>query len=244
MLVKRQEWETEYAKYAPGAQKIVEELNKVATSLKEGVNIKTFKQIIKEAEIPYEEFKITLNASSSNYPSFQLISFAYDSYKETVDRLQNIKRLTPPTIDETKWGDKILKLENPLSANRPWMDYIQELWKDAISANQMAGLLVANKETPPGKCIACGGKGKITCIKCNGTAICFDCEGRGYIQHKKETINCIACESSGKCPACLGRTTVPCKVCLIISMSSIPKFELSAETPKPAKESQPAEQPK
>jgi len=245
LLAKQQEWEAEYAKYASGALKIVEELNKVANLLKDGVNIKSLTQIVKESEVPFEKFKPTLNADWTNCQSFKLISSAYVNYKESLERLKSIKRTAPPTTDETKWSDKILKLENPLSTNRPWMDHVQELWRDAIYSTQIAGLLIENKETYPEKCIVCEGKGQITCIKCNGNGYCFNCEGKGYFKYNKETVPCNACEASGKCPACLGKTTVPCKFCPVNSSPTTPKIPSETpKTPEPAKDTQPTEQPK
>lgn len=246
MLVRQQEWEAAYVKYTDGALKIVEELNKVANSLKEGVNIKSLNQIVKESAVPFEEFKLTLNTDMTNCQSFKLISFAYDNYKETLERLKSIKRTDPQTTDETKWSDKILKLENPLSTNRPWLDHIQELWTDAIYATQIAGLLIGNKEAYPEKCPVCGNKGQITCIKCNGNGYCHDCESKGFFRYNKETVYCNACEASGKCPICLGKTTVPCKFCLMNkNYPPIPKTSSEIpKTPEPTKDTPPTEQPK
>ncbi|MFH0888305.1 MAG: hypothetical protein V1871_03760 [Planctomycetota bacterium] len=248
VLVRQQEWETEYVKYTAGALKIVDELNKIASSLKEGVNIKSLSQVIKESEVPFEEFKPTLNADLTNCQSFKLISLAYNNYNETLERLKSIKKTNPhtPDEDEIKWSDKILKLENPLSTNRPWMDHVQELWNDAVYATQIAGLLIGNKEAYPEKCPVCGGKEQITCIKCNGNAYCPDCEGKGFFRYNKETVCCNACEASGKCPVCLGKTTIPCKFSLMNknyppmpkTSSDIPK------TPEPIKDTPPTEQPK
>ncbi|MDI6732916.1 MAG: hypothetical protein QME51_01835 [Planctomycetota bacterium] len=227
---KREKESLEYEKYAPSALRMVDKLNKVADSLKEGVTLKTFSQIIKDLEIPYEEFKITLNETSYNYISFKLLSSSYDIYRDTVGRWKNIARLNP---GKEKWVDKVLKLEKPLTSDRPWGDQIQHLWQDAIMATQMAGLLIENKESFPEKCILCENTEKLPCFICNSTGKCFHCNGEGFIKQQKENIPCVSCTASGKCSACLGQTTVACKMCILKGQSKIEEqqTEPPAETP-------------
>jgi predicted nucleic acid-binding Zn-ribbon protein len=206
---KKEEIEKEYEKYAPASLKVVEELNKIALSLKEGITIKTYNSLVKGLEFPYEAFKMVLNENSYNYLSFKLISSSYDNYKEVLERLKTIVNISRVLKEGIKWSEIILKLENPIVTQRPRLDSVQELWHEAVAFTQVGGFLVENKEEFSEKCIFCEGREKITCLKCAGSGNCIKCDGQGHIKERL----CIFCQGLGKCPICSGRTFVPCKVC-------------------------------
>ena len=225
---KKLEWETEYKdKYAPAALKVVEQFNQLANALKEGMNYKTYRDMLKELEVPYEEFKMPLTEISYSNPSFKLITSAYNNYKDVSERWKNIVRVNP---GDEKWRDKIFKLENPVTTNRPWADQIQELWRDAVASTVMAGLLIENMESFPEKCIVCDGKEKVTCLTCSGNGKCVACTGTGYTD---KNLPCVFCNASGKCPICLGLMVLPCKICIMrnIELEKAMKSEAKPVTP-------------
>ena len=224
---KKLEWETEYRdKYAPAASKVAEQFNQLANALKEGMNYKTYRDMLKELEVPYEEFKMPLSEISYSNPSFKLITSAYNNYKNVSERWKNVVLANP---GEEKWRDKIFKLENPVTTNRPWADQIQELWRDAVASTVMAGLLIENMESFPDKCIVCDGKEKVNCLTCNGNAKCVSCAGTGY---NDKNVPCVACNTSGKCAICLGLGLLPCKICILKNIE-LEKAMKSESTPAP-----------
>ena len=237
---KKLEWETEYKdKYAPAALKVVEQFNQLANALKEGMNYKTYRDMLKELEVPYEEFKMPLTEISYNNPSFKLITSAYNNYRNVSERWKNIVLANP---GEEKWRDKIFKLENPVTTNRPWADQIQELWRDAVASTVMAGLLIENMESFPEKCIVCDGKEKVACLTCSGNGKCVACTGTGY---NDKNGPCAVCNASGKCPMCLGLMFIPCKICIMrnTELEKAMKSEAKPETP-PTPEAPKEETPK
>ncbi|MBI5779770.1 MAG: hypothetical protein HZA49_10025 [Planctomycetes bacterium] len=224
---KKQEWLAEYTeKYSPVALKMVEQLNQLANALKEGMNYKTYRDMVKELEVPYEEFKMPLTELSYRNPSFKLINSAYNNFKSVEERWKSIVRANP---GEEKWRDKIFKLENPVATNRPWADQIQELWREAVASNVMAGLLIESREAFPDKCIVCDGKEKLTCLTCSGNGKCVACTGTGY---NKDNAACTFCNASGKCPICLGLMVLPCKIC-ILKNTELGKAAKSEASPAP-----------
>ncbi|HLD35204.1 MAG TPA: hypothetical protein VJC37_00620 [Planctomycetota bacterium] len=225
---KRLEWETEYKdKYTPAALKVVEQFNQLANALKEGMNYKTYRDMLKELEVPYEEFKMPLTEISYSNPSFKLITSSYNNYKNVSERWKNIVQANP---GDEKWRDKIFKLENPVTTNRPWANQIQELWRDAVSSIVMAGLLIENMESFPDKCIVCNGAENVTCLTCNGNGKCVSCAATGYTD---KNVPCTVCNASSKCPICLGIGLLPCKICILKNMEleKTVKSQAKPETP-------------
>jgi len=236
---KKQEWLAEYTeKYSPVALKMAEQLNQLANALKEGMNYKTYRDMVKELEVPYEEFKMPLTELSYRNPSFKLINSAYNNYKEVSGRWKNIVAANP---NEEKWRDKIFKLENPVATNRPWADQIQELWREAVASTVMAGLLVESKEVFPDKCIVCDGKEKVTCLTCSGNGKCVACTGTGY---NDKNAPCAFCNASGKCPICLGLMVLPCKICILRTIELEKAAKAAAKVEPPAPEAPKEEAPK
>ena len=95
--------EAEYKKYKTSALNIIGGLNKVNDLVITGVNFTQFKDLIRDLNIDFEEFKISISGEASNYShlSFQLITTAMQSYQESLDRWRRLIRFSNISSDKT-----------------------------------------------------------------------------------------------------------------------------------------------